>query len=640
MIETSAKFKDDMKASTRKIHARVQIDYSDPEIDQGIDITTNDSNHTSYPFQIANGKDIPTFKYASLDGNWTLGDDTFSLAPSLEEAKSKNIQMGLWGEKLSDSNGNFSTPYPTIEIGFISRPIRSLKLVGDSKLEEYPVDFIVSLYNEFNEAVYTENIVGNNEVHWEKDIEQINEVIKMEIIITKWNKANRVIKILEVITSVQEIYEGDDIMFIHLLEEKEVSQGSLPIGNISSNEIQIKLNNIDRQFDAGNINSDLYGLVKPNRIIRAWVGTEDHLVPLGIFWSKDWDVPESDIIATVIGRDRLDRLNDTEYTSSTVQINKTMYQLAEMVLIDGGLQSHQYWLDDELKGTIIPYAYFNPASHREVLRQIATASLGQVYCDRSGVIRFEGPSFVFGRATAKEVSMLLQSNFPAEMNMIDAYGVSQEDYFTKDNPSRQTDIANHITVETQPLKPSTEREIYASNEPLNIAAGDTRSISIFFNESPAIDVSINITGTGTITETNVYSWGANVKVFSSVAGSFNITAIGKPLEVTNKDKVTVQDRDSIIDNGTIRYDFPSNHLIQSVSIAQTIADKLLQYYKDPKRDLSMDWRGNPSLELNDIVMVDDYIRGADATLGYYYITKQEIEYNGGLRAKLDGRRAL
>lgn len=638
MWPVSEKYNEEIKAQTRKIYSKIQIDYSDPEIDQGIEIISNENNHTSYPFQIADGKIESNFRYLTLDDSWTLGDNSYGLAP--HETEATKCQYGLWGEQLSDANGFFLVPYPKIIMQFISRPIRSLKLVGDSKRNEFAKDFTIKLYRADDTIAHTETVIDNILVNWNKEIEQVNEIVKIEIEITRWNMSNRVIKIMEVLTSIQEIYEGDDIMFIHLLEEKEVTQGSLPIGNITSNELQIKLNNTERLFDAGNKDSNLYGLIKPNRIIRAWIGTKTELVPLGIFWTRDWDVPESDIIATAIGRDRLDRLRDNNYSTSVVQINKNMYELAEMVLVDAGLNDEQYWLDNELKQFTVPYAYFNPVTHREALRQIAMACLGQVYCDREGIIRFEGPSFTLNRVMEKTVNTFLQAEFPAEVEILEGYGISDDDYFLKDNPSRQSNIANHITVETQPLKPDIVQEIYKSNDPLSIKAEGYRNITIFFNEIPCIDVDIFAQGTGEIVETKTYSWGADLKVYSSEDGVFEITALGRPLKVINKNKVIVQDKNSIIDNGIIRYNFPLNHLIQSTSSAETIANLLLQYYKDPKRDLVMDWRGNPALELNDIIVVDDYARGQEQEPGYYYITKQELEYNGGLRAKLEGRRAL
>jgi hypothetical protein len=100
------------------------------------------------------------------------------------------------------------------------------------------------------------------------------DVAKQVLTITKWSHPGRQAKILEFFTSIQETYEGDDVLLIHLLEEREVSQGSLPVGNISANEIDIRLSNETRKFDAGNTQSPLYQLLKQNRRIRAWLGVE------------------------------------------------------------------------------------------------------------------------------------------------------------------------------------------------------------------------------------------------------------------------------------------------------------------------------------------------------------------------------
>ena len=95
---------------------------------------------------------------------------------------------------------------------------------------------------------------------------------------------------LSLIHIFQQTHE-DDLIAVSLLEEREVSQGSLPVGNISSNEIVVRLSNEDKRFDPDNDSSPLYGLIKPNRRVRAWLGTEiggeAEWVPLGTFWSID-----------------------------------------------------------------------------------------------------------------------------------------------------------------------------------------------------------------------------------------------------------------------------------------------------------------------------------------------------------------
>ena len=60
------------------------------------------------------------------------------------------------------------------------------------------------------------------------------------------------------------------------------------MGNISANEIDIRLNNETRKFDAGNKQSSLYQLLKPNMRIRAWLGVEWEDVWI-VFKDKTWN---------------------------------------------------------------------------------------------------------------------------------------------------------------------------------------------------------------------------------------------------------------------------------------------------------------------------------------------------------------
>lgn len=817
MYQVSNEFNEKMKALNRKVYAKVQIDYTDPFLDQSIQVEGNENANVSYPKQTADNIQEPIGKIASLDGTWVLGGD-YVLAPGVDEIETH--QMGWWGEQLAQEDGSFVEPYPTLTATFFSRPIHSLKVVGDSARQEWPVDFIINLYDENNNLLYTETVTGNTEIEWSKSIEPITQVTKMELVITKWSHPGRQVKILEFFTSIQEVYEGDDILLVHLLEEREVSQGSLPVGNISSNEIDIRLFNRNRKFDAGNKNSPLYETLKANRRIKAWIGTENELVPLGTFWSGDWNSPEDNIYAQTTGRDRLELLRKSTYDSSEVEtghslefdgvddyvatasssvleiqehaiecminakdydawrgiveiafgytrtsrfmtfgnniiryhpafnnsvgkyieftdlptnklihlvgvwdgekcigylngkkvgeidftgeitydstpfvfigkdnyrdrffngniyevriwnkaltqeeIQANMYKklkgdedglvayydfsegegtiihdktgngndgtihgatwkntgvslayLARKVLQDAELKEGEYWIDPELQQYTVPYAYFESQSHREALRKIAEACLGQVYCDREGIIRIEGPSYL-------------------EKQNETALSITQDDYFSKDNPVKWSEIANYIEVETQPLRADTEQEVYRSNEPVSISAGETKTITAYYNHTPCIDAVASIEGVGTIVDATYYAWGATVKVTSSTTGTFTLVINAKPLKVLNKEKAIAKDDASIIDNGKLRYVFPKNPLIQTREIAQKIADKLLQYYKDPRRDVSIEWRGNPALLLGDRVSVTD-----KNEINNYNVVKQELEYDGSLRAKLSGRK--
>jgi len=337
-------------------------------------------------------------------------------------------------------------------------------------------------------------------------------------------------------------------------------------------------------------------------------------VPLGTFWSGDWTAPEGEIYVQTTGRDGLELLAQSTYSNSQVRQNVTLYELAIDVLEDYGLEPEEYFVDEELQNIVIPYAYFTPQSHREALRKIAEACLGQCYCDRDGLIRLEGYSY-------------LQSK--TEPDIV----ITRDDYFMKDNPYNYMQIANYIEVETQPLRLAPTEEVYRSNEPVSIDAGETISFTAYYNVEPCIEATASIEGTGTISDVTYYSWGADVKVTSSVAGEFELVINAKPLKVQGAEKIVAKDDDSIRENGRIKYTFPKNPLVQTRQQAQQIADNLLAYFKEPRRDLTVEWRGNPALLLGDRVRIVDEYGGED-----FFITMQNIEYDGGLRVQMEGRK--
>jgi hypothetical protein len=265
-------FLDKMKADRRQVFARVKIDYTDPFMDQSIEIEASEQANVSYPQQTADSVQEATHKWASLDGSWVL-DGTYHLAPPPD--KLSQYQFGWWGKQLAGAGGAFSAPYPALTVTHLPRPIHTLRVVGDTARVEYPVDFEIKLYGPDDTLLKTETVTGNTLVSWSKTLEsQVLDVAKQELIITKWSHAGRQAKIIEFFTSIREVYETGDLVSVRLLEEREASQGSLPVGNISSNEITLALNNEDKKFDIDNEQSPLKNLLKPNRRIQVHLGTE------------------------------------------------------------------------------------------------------------------------------------------------------------------------------------------------------------------------------------------------------------------------------------------------------------------------------------------------------------------------------
>jgi hypothetical protein len=269
-------FIDKMKADRRRVLARVEVDYTDPFLDQSIEIEASEQANVSYPQQTADSVVESTHKWASLDGSWAL-DGTYHLAPS--EDQLTQLQFGWWGAQLAGVGGAFAAPYPALTVAHLPRPIRQLKVVGDTAREEWPVDFQIKVYGPDDTLIKTETITDNDQISWSKTLDpEVLDVAKQVLEITKWSHAGRCAKIVEFFTSIREVYETGDLVSVRLLEEREASQGSLPVGNISANEVTIVLNNGDKKFDIDNENSPLKNLLKPNRRIQVSLGFEGALL--------------------------------------------------------------------------------------------------------------------------------------------------------------------------------------------------------------------------------------------------------------------------------------------------------------------------------------------------------------------------
>lgn len=250
-------------ADVRNIKCKIVVDYTSPFVDQSITATANEQNNMSKLSQTADsilelqGKYMLLDGLGKLDGTWRLPSDS--------------VQTGWWGTSISGEDGLFSIPYPALTIMHVKRPILSVRVIGENMRNEFPVDFDIKMYNSADELVHMESVTGNDSIIFTQNIDAVADVVKQVLEIKKWSHANTSVKIVEFYTSIQEVYYRDDIFDMNILEEREISEGDLPIGSISSNEIDVRIFNENHKFDAGNKESPLYGAVKPNRRIRPYL---------------------------------------------------------------------------------------------------------------------------------------------------------------------------------------------------------------------------------------------------------------------------------------------------------------------------------------------------------------------------------
>jgi hypothetical protein len=599
-------------AYSRNLQCKIEVNYTDVELDPTITASSSDNNYKSFPRQMVNGKVDTTYKYIECDNPLTVTDSDYGCCP-YNETEANFTEMGWWSLTRSNGSGVINV---TSQIEYSKRKVSGHFLAGDFQRDEYAVDYTVEFYNDAA-LIFTLIVTGNTESKHTETFTQISNINKAILNITKWSAINTCVKIAESTTQVVEIYYDDVVCDWLVLEEREISNdNTLPAGNISSNQASMCIiNNENRKFDANNTLSRLYQLVKPNSFVAIYMsaGNLGEWVPVYKGWVANWDVPESEKTATATIRDRLELMTQTDITTSVVQVDLTIFEWFELVLNDYGLANTQYDIDTTLNGSdyIIPYGWFVATSHRRALTILAEASSSVVYQDREGLIQIK-----------------TLNDFPG--GVVKTF--TQNDYSDKDNQPIYQNIANKITVKTSPLLKTIGVTVYQTiaTDPETVTASSVETFTIIYNKSPVSDITtldvFPLVAGVTVTNTTEYSWGADVEVtnINGIDTSFQLRAIGATYEVSGQKQITRSDSASIEDNGLVVFPYPENPFLQTIPLAENIADNMLSSFKDPQRDLtlSFDVGGNPILELGDIIAVTDRY-----TTKNYKLTRQDLVFN-------------
>lgn len=602
-----------MDSDVRKVFGKVEITYTDVFLDQSIITQATEIHPYTLPEQTADNLRTPSYRW------FTLHDNTLDGSCHPMSVDVASWEVGWWSTSISDASGNFAIP-PELSILFDPRSIFILNVTGDSLANMYPTNFTIKCYNGTTE-IYSLNVPNNTQVDWRMDISltPIINCTHIKLIVHTVNKPHQPCRILEFITSVVQVYTDEDrLSFMRLLEEREVSDGTLPVGNVTSNEVDIRLDNTDRYFDALNPKSPVATMMKPNRRVRVWLGTE--IIPgdiewhlLGKFWTIQWSAPKSDVYVTITARDILNLMSRTKFINGDVMQDATLYDLGVLVLEDFGLLPGEYYVDPALQNAVVPFGWFDRMSHREALIQIARAGLAVVNVDNNGVVRID-----------------VSTTPLSQMTVLD----DDVNIYSLDNPQDWTQVINTVNIKWISHTLAASKDILSvDNLYVEVPAGQDTTLTFEFNEKPVVYVdSVVIGGDANVVlvDYHKYSWGIDITVHNNGATTEmwqSILVMGQPL--THKVFTeTLQDDVLVRDLGVLNFDLESS-LIQTKQLASTIGTGILASYKDPQRSFNIETRGDISLNLGDLVGVN-----TDSGQKEAIITSQVYEFDGALKSTL------
>lgn len=267
----------------------------------------------------------------------------------------------------------------------------------------------------------------------------------------------------------------------------------------------------------------------------------------------------------------------------------SLYTIATQVCADGLVPVNATWnIDERLQQYTIPYSWLSEMSHRKALGKIAEACGGSVFQDRYGVVRVQSGKYLG--------------------DMVETVGslrnVTEDEIYKMDSPV--SDVSNQISVVTKPYKAGTTQTVWQTATAQSMVAGEVKVFKITYSDFDAvIEAVASLVGSNaSITDEQYYYSGAEIEVTATANTSITLSVTGKPLTIVGSVVKTESDGESIRRYGVRSFVIDDNVLIQSEEIAELVAESIINITRETKRNIEMNWRGDPRLELGDCVTIN------------------------------------
>lgn len=583
----------------RKVYGKVEIVYADEELSRDVKVSVSANSEISHPAEVYKPPYKPTVKACTMDGNSTM-DGTFQMM-------SDDLVVGWWSGKLADSTGAFANK-PYIELSFGMRPIIYWRVIGDEKLNQYPVDFTLQ-YKRNGTVVKTDTIVGNTKVEIVVN-PKMADITSVRMTISKWSTPNACAKILRFFERVYETYEGDALLSFEVGEELCSSEGNY---SINSDNMTVQIYNEARKFDKGYLRT----LMLLDGKLYPYIGVENNGVieykSLGVFYSDEWDIPQDSQWVKCTATDRLMRLQLKTYVGFPLMENVSLYEIAEDILQSMGMKAEEYQITDKLKDFIVATALLPKTTGWDALQEIANAGLCKVFIDRENRI-----------VISCEEDVAIHS--PIVIN--------PGNMFSHKSNISLTDFSNSVSVNYC--------EVSVKNDIIDVAETEiwldpyeTKTIAIDYTSEVAYPYAKLSNALVQIVsfDSGVNSCTCVIKNNSGTVQSATITVSGNAININTR-TVTVRDEKSIEVYGVVDYSHPTSELVQSYEQAEHMATLLLTRMRAGEGSITTEWRGNPELETGLTYDCIDRFGDSAKLLCEY----NKFTYDGGLKQETRGRK--
>lgn len=392
--------------------------------------------------------------------------------------------------------------------------------------------------------------------------------------------------------------------------------------NIQSAILDATLNNYDGYISVDNPNTPLDGNIVPARPIRAYLGFNSGGVT-PVFVGLTQGLPtysgRNNTTAQLTAMDFLSSIGDMSLRNMIMMRDVRTDQVIAVILEQFGLAPHMFSLQKGIN--TIPFVFFDSDKNAgNALKELIQAENGAMWIDEQGIIRFAPRSSLIGQ---------------------DSVMLYNPDNIVSITPSQTSGIANQVYIESDIREVKAYQQIFsadnengfdsaADDDQYRLKSNTTTTIWLNFedpiwsgNANPTLNGSnndssftvVNLSGdkvnSGVTCKGTFFAKSLKLEFTNTNAFAVSINYLqiwGEPAKVIGESptiKYTAKDEESIEKYGLHELSITDNNCFGSLQNADSFATSVLEKYSGFSPTLELEVKGDPSLQLQDIVTLED-----------------------------------
>lgn len=402
--------------------------------------------------------------------------------------------------------------------------------------------------------------------------------------------------------------------------------------NVQSAMCEVQLNNIAQKYTYGNTGSQYAGYILPKRPMRTYAGFKKYDVAevVPVFVGLTQQMPKysglNDSQATFSAQDFLSEIAETQL-GETVMLRDVRTDEAIATILDTyGMDSSMYDLARGINK--IPFLVFEKGLNAgNILQKLVQAENGALWLDEKGIIRFEPRTADVGKVPVltydeKNIIEIKPSRTDGIVNRVKIksdirevqanqpiFSMLNEDGYTRapDEDSYRIQANGNLTVWL-----SMENPVWSAT--LNPALNGDSNDSAF----QALDLSGNLITSGITASGTLFSDSIKLTFTNATGAPCSISFLemwGEPAKVVDTIEYNAYDEDSVEQFGEMVLDINDNNCFGSYANADSYAMDVLKRRASYSPTMTMQVKGNPALQLGDVIHVDYKYEGDYKVVG-------------------------